>query len=55
MSEPSYEIFTGEEIQAGMYWDCDFTFPYEFLYYYKNYDIGIPPEYEEYLMKKGVR
>ena len=54
-SEPSCEIFTGEEIQAGMYWDGDFTFPYEFLHYYKNYDIGIPPEYEAYLKEQGVK
>ena len=32
----------------------NFTFPYEFLHYYKNYDIGIPYEYEEYLKSIGV-
>lgn len=53
-SLPSYDIFTGEELQAGMFWDGDFTFPYEFLHYYKNYDIGIPYEYEEYLKSIGV-
>lgn len=37
-----------------MFWDGDFTFPYEFLHYYENYDIGIPPEYEEYLKSIGV-
>lgn len=53
-SLPSYDVFTGEELQAGMFWDGDFTFPYEFLHYYKNYDIGIPYEYEEYLKSIGV-
>ena len=51
----SCDIFTGEELTAGQYIDGEFRFPLEFLHYYKNYDIGIPPEYEEYLMKKGVR
>lgn len=51
----SLDIFTGEDLIAGQYIDGDFGFPLEFLHYYKNYDIGIPPEYEEYLMKKGVR
>ena len=50
-SLPSKEIFTGEPLQAGMYIDGDFRFPLEFLHYYKNYDIGIPYEYEEYLKK----
>lgn len=50
-SLPSKEIFTGESLQAGMYIDGEFRFPLEFLYYYKNYDIGIPYEYEEYLKK----
>lgn len=52
---PSYDFFTGEKLHAGMFWDGDFCFPYEFLHYYKNYDIGIPYEYEEYLKKKGVK
>ena len=53
-SLPSYDIFTGEELHAGMFWDGDFTFPYEFLHYYETYDIGIPYEYEEYLKSIGV-
>lgn len=53
-SLPSYEIFTGEKLHAGVFQDGDFTFPYEFLHYYKNYDIGIPYEYEEYLKSIGV-
>ena len=51
-SLPSYDIFTGEQLHAGIYIDGEFRFPYEFLHYYKNYDIGIPYDYEEYL--KGV-
>lgn len=38
-----------EKIHAGVYLDGDFSFPMEFLRYYKRYDIGIPYEYEEYL------
>lgn len=48
-SLPSYDFFTGERIQAGVFHDGDFTFPYEFLHYYRNYDIGIPYDYEAYL------
>lgn len=51
---PSYDFFTGEKLHAGVFWDGDFVFPYEFLHYYKNYDIGIPYEYEEYLKRIGV-
>lgn len=46
---PSFDLFTGESLQAGVFHDGDFTFPYEFLHYYKNYDIGIPYDYEAYL------
>ena len=53
-SLPSFDMFTGEELHAGMFWDGKFTFPYEFLHYYKNYDIGIPYEYEAYLKEIGV-
>lgn len=51
---PSYDLFTGEKLHAGVFWDGDFVFPYEFLHYYKNYDIGIPYEYEAYLQGLGV-
>ena len=51
---PSRDMFTGEKLHAGMFWDGDFIFPYEFLHYYKNYDIGIPYEYEAYLKGLGV-
>lgn len=51
---PSKDMFTGEKLHAGAFWDGNFVFPYEFLHYYKNYDIGIPYEYEEYLKSIGV-
>lgn len=50
-SLPSNDIFTGKELHAGQYQDGEFRFPLEFLHYYKNYDIGIPYEYEDYLKK----
>ena len=57
-SKPARDIFTGKEIRthAGMYIDRSFLFPTDFLYYYEHYDIGIPPEYERYLMEEiGLR
>lgn len=45
----STDMFTGEQFNAGLYEDGDFTFPVDFLRYYKTRDIGIPYEYEEYL------
>ncbi len=50
-----YDIFTGEVITiAGQYRDGQFVFPLDFLRYYEKYDIGIPPEYEEYLKSLGI-
>ena len=47
------EIFTGEYLeQAGLIEDGDFCFPIDFIHYYEKYDIGIPVEYEEYLMNR---
>ena len=47
------DIFTGERlVQAGIYKDGPFTFPIDFIHYYKKYDIGIPIEYEKYIKKK---
>lgn len=46
---PTYDMFTGEELHAGAIWDGDFVFHYEFLHYYKSYDIGIPYDHEAYL------
>ena len=48
-SLPTKDLFTGEALQAGLYEDGEFVFPLDFLHYYKNYDIGIPLEYEAYL------
>lgn len=48
-SAETRDIFTNEELQAGIYWDGNFVFPADFLHYLKNYDIGVPYEYEEYL------
>lgn len=48
-SLPTKDLFTGKPLQAGIYLDGDFVFPLDFLHYYKNYDIGIPHEYETYL------
>lgn len=51
MPMTSHEIFTGKEfkLSPGYYRDGDFIFPTDFLYYLKNYDIGVPLEYENYL------
>lgn len=47
------DIFTGERLeQAGLYQDGQFTFPIDFVHYYEKYDIGIPIEYEKYLMNR---
>ena len=48
---PSYDMFTGEKLVCGLLEDDEYIIPMEFLHYYKNYDIGIPYEYEEYLKK----
>ena len=50
-SLPGRDPFTGERLQSGLYNDGDFVFPLDFLHYYKNYDIGIPYDYEAYLME----
>ena len=48
-SLPTKDIFTGEQLHAGLVIDGEFRFPLEFIHYYKNYDIGIPYDYEAYL------
>lgn len=48
-SEMSTDIFTGEQFNAGFFEDGEFTFPVDFLRYYKSKSIGIPNEYEAYL------
>lgn len=46
------DIFTGEyDGNGALYNDGPFTFPVQFLHYFEEYDIGIPPEYEEYLIR----
>ena len=47
----SRDMFTGEKIECGLLEDAEYIIPMEFLHYYKNYDIGIPYDYEEYLKK----
>lgn len=46
----SVDLFTGERFHAGIYEDGHFRFPIDFLRYYKSRNIGIPYEYEDYLM-----
>lgn len=53
-SVETVDIFTGEKLTAGKCVDGEFVFPLDFLHYYKNYDIGIPYDYEEYLKSVGV-
>lgn len=45
----SFDIITGKELSPGLYTDNNFAFPTDFLHYLKDYDIGIPYEYERYL------
>lgn len=53
-SARAVDIFTGIELgNGGIYEDGEYVFPVDFLHYYKNYDIGIPPEYEQYLKNTG--
>jgi len=48
---PVKDIFSGKDDGIGaLYEDGPFTFPVQFLRYYETYDIGIPPEYEDYLI-----
>lgn len=49
---PAYDMFTGERITSGLYNDGKFVISADFLHYYKNYDIGIPYEYEDYLVNQ---
>ena len=48
-SLPGKDPFTGERLQSGVYDDGEFLFPMAFVHYFKNYEIGIPYEYEQYL------
>ena len=52
-SDHTYDLYTGEDLgNAGLYDDPPFRFPIDFLHYYKKYDIGIPPEYEQHIIEK---
>ena len=44
-----FDIFTGQALKVGICTDGQFVFPYAFLHYYRNYDIGVPAIYEDYL------
>lgn len=47
------DIFDGEHIeQAGLIEDGEFSYPLDFIHYYKKYSIGIPIEYEKYIESK---
>jgi hypothetical protein len=49
----TYDIFTGERLEmAGLIEDGDFCFPIDFIHYYEKYDIGIPIEYEKYIISR---
>jgi len=49
----NHDIFSKVEIpNPGFYEDGCFIFPTDFLYYLKNYDIGIPYEYENFISRK---
>ena len=49
-------IINGHDVfrRVGTYQDGKFCFPADFIYYYSNYRIGIPYEYEKYLKRKGI-
>ena len=49
-------IITGNDVfrTDAVYIDGKFIFPADFIYYYNNYKIGIPYEYEKYLKRKGI-
>ncbi len=53
----THDIFTGERLSSppGVFYDGEFCFPIDFIHYFEKYDIGIPLEYEEYLItEKGI-
>lgn len=53
-SAPTYDVFTGERFGAGLYNDGKFLFTTDFVRYYRDRDIGIPIEYEEYLINNKI-
>lgn len=47
-----FDFITGEQLEImGLYEDGESRFPIEFVRYYENCDIGIPSEYEKYLIE----
>ena len=49
----NHDIFSKKIIpNPGFFEDGDFIFPTDFLYYFENYEIGIPYEYESFLKDK---
>ena len=51
MASPRDEFMGIDLKNAGSYDDGLFHFPIDFLRYYKTFGIGIPPEYEKYLIE----
>lgn len=51
-SEPTFDLFSGEEFQAGLYDDGLFVFPTDFVRYFRQGKVDIPEEYENYLLKE---
>ena len=51
-SEPTYDLFTGEEFLAGLYDDGNYKITTDFIRYYKQGIVDIPEEYEEYLINE---
>lgn len=52
------DIYTNKRINKGyigIIIDGEYQCPLDFIHYLKNYDIGIPYEYEEYLKQQGVK
>ena len=50
---PVYEIFNNKQIGIdSFYKENGYFIPCELVYYLKHYDIGIPYEYEEYLINE---
>ena len=53
-SEPTYDLFTGEQFMAGLCDDGSYIFTTDFIRYYKQGIVDIPREYEEYLITKKL-
>lgn len=51
-SEHSVDAYTGETFNTGVFHDGSFWFPVDVLRYLKAGKIGVPKEYEEYLISE---